>query len=216
MIKRHPHQVDSKTFLSALHASQSWVLLRIVFGALARYFPNPKWKRDCQTLYSFVDHYVDLALEEEEKLQKLKPTAGERPKKDSRPFSLVRRLAKQTPSRYEIRSQVIQSILAMQDTTSTLLSNTIFLLSRNPIIWTSLREEVRGKKDELTAKELRSMTLLQNVLKECEYSIYSYQLQTKARKNSHNHSSPCLPSVLYFWPYSVKRHHTTNRRRSRW
>ncbi|CAG8961587.1 hypothetical protein HYFRA_00006121 [Hymenoscyphus fraxineus] len=161
-----PPPVDSKTFLAALHASQSWVLLRVVFGALAQYFPNPKWKRDCRTLHSFVDHYVDRALAEEEKLQGLKPITQTNSKIYLPSFSLVRSLAKQTSSRYEIRSQVIQSILAMQDTTSTLLSNTIFLLSRNPTIWASLREEVLGQNGQLTAKELKKMTLLQNILKE--------------------------------------------------
>ncbi|KAJ8066352.1 hypothetical protein OCU04_005423 [Sclerotinia nivalis] len=46
--------------------------------------------------------------------------------------SLLRGLVKETDDRIEIRDNALQGMMAVQDTTPVLLSNTLFLLSRNP------------------------------------------------------------------------------------
>lgn len=159
-------RADSKNFLRALHASQSWAVVRIVFGVIGQSFPNPKWKADCHTLHSFVDNYVENALKKQE--QECKLLEGERSfNKDEGYRSLLECLSKHSSDRYEIRSQIIQCILAMQDTTSTLVSNTIFLLARHPRVWSRLRYEAsQMPRDGLTAEALQGMPLLQNVIKE--------------------------------------------------
>jgi len=44
-------------------------------------------------------------------------------------------------NRIEIRNQIIQEMMAAQNTTAVLISNTFFLLSRSPAIWERLRDE---------------------------------------------------------------------------
>jgi hypothetical protein len=50
-------------------------------------------------------------------------------------------LAKQTASEQELRDQVINTLIAGRDTTASLMSSTLFILSRRPDIWAKLRAE---------------------------------------------------------------------------
>ncbi|KAL9588132.1 MAG: hypothetical protein Q9203_003058 [Teloschistes exilis] len=78
-------------------------------------------------------------------------------------------LGKNTPNRTELRSQIINILVAGRDTTACLLSWTLFLLVRHPEVLAKLREEIsaalKGSMD-ITRSELRHMNYLQNVLKE--------------------------------------------------
>ncbi|KAL8779064.1 MAG: hypothetical protein Q9194_001633 [Teloschistes cf. exilis] len=69
----------------------------------------------------------------------------------------------------ELRSQIINILVAGRDTTACLLSWTLFLLVRHPEVLAKLREEIsaalKGSMD-ITRSELRHMNYLQNVLKE--------------------------------------------------
>ncbi|KAA8566476.1 hypothetical protein EYC84_009038 [Monilinia fructicola] len=68
----------------------------------------------------------------------------------------------------EIRSQIIQGMLVTQDTTGIVLSNTLFLLSRAPEVWSRLREEVAGigSVEDWRAPDLKNLRLLHNCIKE--------------------------------------------------
>ena len=58
--------------------------------------------------------------------------------------------------------------MAAQETTSNLLANTVFLLSRHPAYWQRIRQEAVEKGTSLlTYDALMSSTLLQNLLHEC-------------------------------------------------
>ncbi|KAK9777521.1 putative Cytochrome P450 [Seiridium cardinale] len=66
-----------------------------------------------------------------------------------------------------IRNQVIQAMMAAQDTTSELLTNALFLFARHPKYWQQLRSEfVDRSEDDLSVESLRGSKSIENVLHE--------------------------------------------------
>lgn len=119
-------------------------------------------------MHQFIDHYINIALKREETKDCQNLNNQPNGEIDIRRQSLIEDLAKQTSDVPKIRSQILQGLMAMQDTTSTLVSNTLFLLSRNPGLWHRLRQEVKDLNFQVsTVKALREIVLLQNILKEC-------------------------------------------------
>lgn len=63
-------------------------------------------------------------------------------------------------------------MIAAQDTTSELLTNAVFLLARHPKYWEQLRAESVGKpEDALSAENLLSSKLIENILRESKAPI---------------------------------------------
>ena len=78
-------------------------------------------------------------------------------------------LVQQTDNSLDIHWQIIQILMLMQNTTSILVSNTLFLLSRNATVWASLRKDITGSETEKSLKEkLKNIQTLQNVMRECK------------------------------------------------
>ncbi|KAI0197966.1 cytochrome P450 [Astrocystis sublimbata] len=70
----------------------------------------------------------------------------------------------------------------MQETTATLVSNTVFLLSQHPEIWVQLKEDVAQTDiTKLTPEMLKSMTLVWNILRE---SLRLYPVLATAGRTS--------------------------------
>jgi cytochrome P450 len=150
----------------------------MAFRGLARSIPNKKWKADIQIVHAFIDQQIDTistqneAREVEKEVEKSDLETGEETAQAKpQPQSLLTILINQNATPYEIRSQVLQGMLATQDTSAILLSNALFDLSRHPSLWRRLREEVLGlgeHGEHLTEKTLRGMSFLRNVFKESE------------------------------------------------
>ena len=80
--------------------------------------------------------------------------------------SLLKVLLQQTKDKLEVRNQVIQVFIALQNKASTPLSNTIFLLSRSPETWIRLREETKHlNTDTCTVEDIKE-AVLQNIFRE--------------------------------------------------
>lgn len=75
-------------------------------------------------------------------------------------------MVEETGDRIFLRNQILQGLIASQDTTSSLLGNIFFLLARNPDVWQMLRTEVLSVGDTLDYNTLMTMEYLQNILKE--------------------------------------------------
>ncbi|ESZ92447.1 hypothetical protein SBOR_7164 [Sclerotinia borealis F-4128] len=151
--------MDMHTFKEAFNAAQGWMGIRLAFGKFGRgisLFSN-KWKESCTIVHSFVNHHINNALENSD-ISKSKDSAS----------SLLDNLIMRGTDLAEIRSQIIQGMLVTQDTTGIVLSNTIFLLSRAPNIWSRLREEVAslGLVEGWKAADLKNLKLLHNCIKE--------------------------------------------------
>ncbi len=151
---------------------------RIALGPLRFLFRDSKWPTACEETHRFADYYVDKALQwRQERTQLLNIHATGRELKDHRQqHILLHGMAEQTEDRTELRNQILQALMAAQETTSVLISNVFFLLSRHPTVWQRLRQEALLLEDhEITVDNLQNMKYLRNVLNESEsLSRYSW------------------------------------------
>ena len=144
---------------------------RIALGPLKFLFRDSKWPRSCEITHRFADSYVDKALQWRQEgmhLEKMQSAGGEL--KDHRQqHILLHGMAEQTEDRTELRNHILQALMATQETTSILISNVFFQLSRHPIVWQRLRREVLLLEDhQITLDTLQNMKYLRNVLNESE------------------------------------------------
>lgn len=77
-------------------------------------------------------------------------------------------LAKQTGNQKELRDQIINTLIAGRDTTASLMSSTLFMLSRRLDVWSKLQAEVQStlKGKAPTFDQIKDMKYLRNVLHE--------------------------------------------------
>ena len=140
---------------------------RIALGPLKFLFRDSKWPRSCEITHRFADYNVDKALQwrqERMHLEKMQSTGGEL--KDHRQqHILLHGMAEQTEDRTELRNQILQALMAAQETTSVLISNVFFLLSKHPNVWQRLRREaLLLEEHQITVDTLQNMKYLRNVL----------------------------------------------------
>ncbi|TGO23296.1 hypothetical protein BPAE_0137g00160 [Botrytis paeoniae] len=116
-----------------------------------------------KTVFKYVDHYIDAALDA------LKKDENKTKTKDfnSGPYVFLEEIAKLTTDRQVLRDQVLNTLLAGRDTTASLLSNLFFMLARYPNVWKRLRAEVTELHDQLpTYNDLRNMKYLRQCINE--------------------------------------------------
>jgi cytochrome P450 len=158
------------TFIDAFHRAIFGSALRIIFGFIAALVPKPKYWKGVATSHEFLDFYVRKVMEGRESAAQQSKTQDMENFKHS---SLIEGLIAQTDDKLYIRYQILQGLMASQETTSNLLGNTLFLLSRNPVYWQQIRKEAIEKGDSLLSFDaLLSSKPLQNILHECK-SVYS-------------------------------------------
>ena len=151
--------VSGEAFSKAFQLSLMGCGLRMFLGLFRILVPRSITTQQWQIVHKFFDFYVDKAL--------LRMTNEEPDPLQKRP-SVLNTLVHQTTDRHEIRNQAIHAMVAAQDTTPTLLSNTLFCLSRSPDVWDRLRAEVASVgANTLTIEEATNFELLRNILNEC-------------------------------------------------
>ncbi|KAK8122617.1 cytochrome p450 alkane protein [Apiospora sp. TS-2023a] len=139
-------------FVKSFHDALFYSMVRVVLGPVWRLFPKYKYKNACSQSHSFIDYYIGQTSEGD---------GG------ARSNSLIQALTSQTDDPEFIRSQVIQAMMAAQDTTSELLTNALFLLARHPKYWEQLRLEFAGKQESnITVETLLGCKLIENILHE--------------------------------------------------
>lgn len=158
---------DIETFMKAFHDGLFGTGLRIILGRLSFLAPRAKWLASCGKTHEFLDYYIDQALARKEASEFEEGPLGSPANPKYR--SMLEGLAEQTNDKVEIRSQIIQGMMASQETTSVLLSNTLFLLSRHTSIWDQLQDEISSLgQEELTYQSLSAFKLMRNIHFECE------------------------------------------------
>ena len=146
--------VDGRSFLDAFQLSLGACGIRMFLGIFRVLLPPSVTTRNWQVVHKVVDYHVNRVL-----------NGAQTPKEDSN--SLLGELAHQTGDRMELRNHAIHGMMASQDTTAMLVSNTLFLLSRNPIIWDRLRSEVCSDSSAvLRLEDIKRFKLLHNILNE--------------------------------------------------
>ena len=144
--------------------------IRIALGPLKFVYKNSKWLQSCNTTHRFAETYVDKALEYRQSLPtKLNGTASQNEIHAKSPV-LLHAMAEVTDDKTVLRNEILQALMAAQETTAALISNAFFLLSRHPNEWEKIQEEIQGTKaSTLDADVLTSMTNLRYVLNESEF-----------------------------------------------
>ena len=170
----------AKAFLKAFHASLIGMGLSFIVGPLQflilKSMKATAWQQTHQYIDSMIDKTLQARKQQAAKSQSLKRIAS------LRSLSLFEGLVEQTHDCTDIRNQILQGMMASQDTTSVLLSNTIFLLSRSPAIYARLREEVLTLGPvPLQFDTLRGMKFLNNILNECTALISKSHINRKCR-----------------------------------
>ncbi|KAL3427594.1 cytochrome p450 family protein [Phlyctema vagabunda] len=122
-------------FAEALNFSQEYVAFRF---RLARYYwlaNSKKFQRACHNIKEFVGNFVQRALDPDNK--RPAPLPGQKEK-----FVLIDALVAESTDATHVRDQALHLLAAGRDTTASLLSWTILLISRHPDEFKKVREAV--------------------------------------------------------------------------
>jgi len=136
--------------------------LRMVLGRIMNYFPGKGYSRLCGRIHTFVEFYID------------KYSDNKSSNTNPLPQSAAEVLSGVSDNKTYVRSQLLQTLTGVQDTTMTLTGNTIELLARNQSVWQEVKKHVRDEADTLLCFDnLRSDQLIQNILKESNAPLYA-------------------------------------------
>lgn len=137
-------------------------------GGLSRWLPDAKYKGSKKVVHDFADRYVQQAIDyhRTHDVEKLADS------KSNGRYVFLYELVKQTNDAIELRSELLNILLAGRDTTASLLSNAWFVMARRPDIWAKLRAEVDALGGERpTYQQVKDMKYLRYLLNECKSLI---------------------------------------------
>ncbi|XXG98990.1 hypothetical protein Hte_005323 [Hypoxylon texense] len=163
-----PHR-DMVTVMAGLR-------LRLQLSSFLFLHRDKNWFAACKRIHEFLHGYIDKAyqqLEAEKASGKQATYANGLPRDD-----FLWTLASQIPDRLELRIQLTAVWIPSNETTSILMSNTLFALARHPDVVEKLRKEILDFGDKpLTFEGLRSLRYLRWIVNE-SHRLYPVSLQT--------------------------------------
>ncbi|KAF4554344.1 Cytochrome P450-like protein 66 [Elsinoe fawcettii] len=152
--------VSASKFAECFNRAQETLSQQGRYGMFSRFVINKEYVGDCKFVHDFVDTYVEKGLAKRPKLLAEKPNESQR-------YLFIDELVRQTTDRYQIRSELLNILLAGRDTTASLLSNVWWILSKRPDIYAKLREEVDAiGSGRPTFEEIKDMKYLKALLNE--------------------------------------------------
>ncbi|KAL2072294.1 hypothetical protein VTL71DRAFT_11637 [Oculimacula yallundae] len=152
---------SSADFAAAFDSSQMALSQRARFGDKYYLSNSKKFRDDCKICHEFIDHFVRLALSKDLREKELESGSKEK-------YVFLEALATQTQDPIELRSQLLNILLAGRDTTASLLGWLFLSLARDPARYTKLRNIVIdefGTYDnpkEITFAKLKACQYLQH------------------------------------------------------
>ena len=154
---------SSEGFSESFTRGQDYIANMSRWGWWAKFFPaNEQWTSDQKFVHDFVDYYVDKNLAKRSELLTEKPNSDR-----SGRYVFIDELVRQTTDRIQIRSELLNILLAGRDTTASLLTNVWFILSKRPDIWRKLQADVETLGGEVpTYEQLRNLKYLKALLNE--------------------------------------------------
>lgn len=161
-----PANVDEDDFAFNFDKAQAQIAKAARFGDGYWLVHNKEFKEYCRRCHVFIDHYVQLAL------SKSSPGAPQSPNSPKQKYVFLDALAESTRDPVELRSQLLNILLAGRDTTASLLSFLFMVFDLYPHVFVKLREiiiEEFGTYEnpkEITFSNLKSCTYLQWCLNE--------------------------------------------------
>jgi cytochrome P450 len=143
--------------------------MRVMLGRWQGLAPKTKFQEACRQAHEYLEHYIQQSKNENEHSNEHSSTLD-----DKKHRSMIQGLTEQTDNIEFIRSQILQGMMASQETTAVLISNTMFLLAKHPKEWAKLRAEISGKgKALLDFDSLSTSKIIQNILSECGFFLLS-------------------------------------------
>ncbi|KAL9632194.1 MAG: hypothetical protein Q9164_005474 [Protoblastenia rupestris] len=131
------------------------------FGVLGLFLPDWKVKGHIKTVHSFVDNLIQRAL-----VDRATPNASDNIRPLKR-YVFLHELLDQTSDLVKIRSELLNILLAGRDTTASFLSNVWFELSRRPLVWSRLQDEISTLPScKPSFEELKNLKYLQATMNE--------------------------------------------------
>jgi cytochrome P450 len=155
-------------FATAFDQSQMALATRSRLQTLYNLYNPLSFRQNCKECHDFIDHFVRLALRKdlrEKELEKGIPSKKEK-------YVFLEALATQTQDPIELRSQLLNILLAGRDTTASLLGWLFFSLARDPARYAKLRAIILedfgsyNRPKEITFARLKSCMYLQHCLSE--------------------------------------------------
>ncbi|KFY57448.1 hypothetical protein V496_06417 [Pseudogymnoascus sp. VKM F-4515 (FW-2607)] len=163
-VLRSPVGSEQQLFGESFDFAQTELNLRLRLGPFVLLYRNRKFDRACVLVHNFIDRFVAKALEFRRESQASGKSDDEKKKGK---YIFMNELALATDDPIQIRSEILNILLAGRDTTAGLLSNTFHVLARRPDVWAKLKQEVdqlEGKRPDY--ETLRGMRYLKHVLNE--------------------------------------------------
>lgn len=127
----HQNSTLAGAFAHAFDEAQKVLSLRARLGDNYWLISPKGFKEHCQTCHKFIDHFVHLALNGE--LSEKSTGSGEK-------YVFLNALVAETRDPIELRSQLLNVLLAGRDTTASLLSWLFYLISKDSTRYKKLRD----------------------------------------------------------------------------
>ena len=154
---------SSAGFAESFTRGQDFIANMSRWGAWAKLFPaNTQFKHDQKFVHDFVDYYVYKGLAKRDQLLTEKSNS-EKPGR----YVFIDELVRQTTDPIQIRSELLNILLAGRDTTASLLTNVWFVLSKRPDLWSKLQAEIATLDGEVpTFDQMKNLKFLKALLNE--------------------------------------------------
>lgn len=179
---------EESAFATAFDTSQTALAMRFRLQDKNWMYNTSSFRSANKVCHDFIDHYVQLALKGNMGDLKEKNSTGDIKKQK---YIFLEALASETKDPIELRSQLINILLAGRDTTASLLGWTFYLLARHPAVWEKLRAVVIDEfgtytnQTDISFARMKNCQYLQHTLNEVLrlYPLVPFNFRT-ATKNT--------------------------------
>ena len=149
-------------FADAFNYTQQECMNAMRTGMLSFWVRSSKFKADVQFISDFADSYVQKGLEYSKTIDPEKAASLS----DDR-YVFLHELAQSTKDPIQIRSELLNILLAGRDTTASLLADVFFVLGRREDVWLELQAEVATLEGQRpTYEQIKDLKYLRMVVNE--------------------------------------------------
>ncbi|EXJ60322.1 hypothetical protein A1O7_04474 [Cladophialophora yegresii CBS 114405] len=169
---RKPGELDWTRFANCFDSGTMALGTRSRLADLYWLYNPMHFNENCKEVHRFADYYVNLALTTD--LSSLSEHNFEKEGKSQKKekYIFLKELVQATRDPVELRSQLLNILLAGRDTTAGLLGFTFYLLVRHPRVFKQLRDTILDNfgtyesPKSITFETLKGCTYLQHVMSE--------------------------------------------------
>ncbi len=159
---------EAQQFLDDFDSSSVECATRARLGPILLKLPHPKVDAAAKRMREYLGFYLRKAVADKTDLK-------------DREYVFLNALLDSGASEGYIVDQILSVIVAGRDTTSAAMASCLWFLARDPAVWANLRREVKALGAENPSwEDLKNMKLLNQVVKESEYSIFFFSVEAES------------------------------------